>query len=229
MFYDSTMLILIPALLLAFLAQAGMKNAYNKYSKVRTQAGIPASQAAQKILYDNGNNEVSVARGQGTLTDHYDPRTQVLSLSEGVYNSASIAAIGIAAHEAGHAMQKKEGYAPLAIRSVVVPAVNFGSMLSVPIFILGLIMSWQPLVAAGIVLFSLTVAFALITLPVEFNASRRAIAMLNGAGLITQEEEKGVRKVLNAAAMTYVASAIGALLQLGRLSLLSRGSSSRRD
>jgi len=223
------MILLIPALLLALLAQAGMKNAYSKYSKIRTKAGIPASEAALKILYDNGNNEVSVARGQGTLTDHFDPRTQVLSLSEGVYNSASIAAIGIAAHEAGHAMQKKEGYGPLALRSLVVPAVNFGSTLSVPIFILGLIMSWQPLVTAGIALFSLTVIFALVTLPVEFNASRRAIRMLNGSGLITQEEEKGVKKVLNAAAMTYVASAIGALLQLFRLILLSRGSSSRRD
>jgi len=229
LFYDSTMILLIPALLLALLAQAGMKNAYSKYSKIRTKAGIPASEAALKILYDNGNNEVSVARGQGTLTDHFDPRTQVLSLSEGVYNSASIAAIGIAAHEAGHAMQKKEGYGPLALRSLVVPAVNFGSTLSVPIFILGLIMSWQPLVTAGIALFSLTVIFALVTLPVEFNASRRAIQMLNGSGLITQEEEKGVKKVLNAAAMTYVASAIGALLQLFRLILLSRGSSSRRD
>ncbi len=229
MFYDSTMILLIPALLLALLAQAGMKNAYSKYSKIRTKAGIPASEAALKILYDNGNNEVSVARGQGTLTDHFDPRTQVLSLSEGVYNSASIAAIGIAAHEAGHAMQKKEGYGPLALRSLVVPAVNFGSTLSVPIFILGLIMSWQPLVTAGIALFSLTVIFALVTLPVEFNASRRAIQMLNGSGLITQEEEKGVKKVLNAAAMTYVASAIGALLQLFRLILVSRGSSSRRD
>jgi len=229
LFYDSTMILLIPALLLALLAQAGMKNAYSKYSKIRTKAGIPASEAALKILYDNGNNEVSVARGQGTLTDHFDPRTQVLSLSEGVYNSASIAAIGIAAHEAGHAMQKKEGYGPLALRSLVVPAVNFGSTLSVPIFILGLIMYWQPLVTAGIALFSLTVIFALVTLPVEFNASRRAIQMLNGSGLITQEEEKGVKKVLNAAAMTYVASAIGALLQLFRLILLSRGSSSRRD
>jgi len=223
------MILLIPALLLALLALAGMKNAYSKYSKIRTKAGIPASEAALKILYDNGNNEVSVARGQGTLTDHFDPRTQVLSLSEGVYNSASIAAIGIAAHEAGHAMQKKEGYGPLALRSLVVPAVNFGSTLSVPIFILGLIMSWQPLVTAGIALFSLTVIFALVTLPVEFNASRRAIRMLNGSGLITQEEEKGVKKVLNAAAMTYVASAIGALLQLFRLILVSRGSSSRRD
>ena len=229
MFYDSTILLLIPALLLALLAQAGMKSAFSKYAKVPSQAGIPASQAALKMLYDQGNNEVSVARVQGRLTDHYDPRTQVLSLSEEVHDSTSIAALGIAAHEAGHAMQKKEGYAPLALRSMVVPTVNIGSMLSIPIFMLGLIMSWQPLVTAGIVLFGLTVAFSAITLPVEFNASRRAIAMLNRSGLITQEEERGVRKVLNAAAMTYVASAIGALLQLVRLILISRGGSSRRD
>jgi Zn-dependent membrane protease YugP len=229
MFYDSTMLLLLPALLLALLAQSWMKSAYNKYSKIRTQAGIPASQAVQKILYDNGNYEVSVIPTQGTLTDHYDPRKEVLSLSEGVYDSASVAALGIAAHEAGHAMQKKDGYAALSLRTLAVPAVNFGSALSMPIFILGLVMSWQPLLIAGIALFALTVLFSLITLPVEFNASRRAIQMLNASGLITREEEAGVRKVLTAAAMTYVASAIGALLQLFRLILLSKGASRRRD
>lgn len=229
MFYDSTMLLLLPALLLALLAQSWMKSAYNKYSKIRTQAGIPASQAVQKILYDNGNYEVSVIPTQGTLTDHYDPRKEVLSLSEGVYDSASVAALGIAAHEAGHAMQKKDGYAALSLRTLAVPAVNFGSALSMPIFILGLVMSWQPLLIAGIALFALTVLFSLITLPVEFNASRRAIQMLNASGLITREEEAGVRKVLTAAAMTYVASAIGALLQLFRLILLSKGASRRRN
>lgn len=229
MFYDSTMLLLLPALLLALLAQGWMKSAYNKYSKIRTQAGIPASQAVQKILYDNGNYEVSVIPTQGTLTDHYDPRKEVLSLSEGVYDSASVAALGIAAHEAGHAMQKKDGYAALSLRTLAVPAVNFGSALSMPIFILGLVMSWQPLLIAGIALFALTVLFSLITLPVEFNASRRAIQMLNASGLITREEEAGVRKVLTAAAMTYVASAISALLQLFRLILLSKGASRRRN
>lgn len=229
MFYDSTMLLLLPALLLALLAQGWVKSAYTKYSKIRTQAGIPASQAVQKILYDNGNYEVSVIPTQGTLTDHYDPRKEVLSLSEGVYDSASVAALGIAAHEAGHAMQKKDGYAALSLRTLAVPAVNFGSALSMPIFILGLVMSWQPLLTAGIALFALTVLFSLITLPVEFNASRRAIQMLNASGLITREEEAGVRKVLTAAAMTYVASAIGALLQLFRLILLSKGASRRRD
>ena len=229
MFYDSTMLLLIPALLLAFFAQARVKSAYAKWAKVRTRSGIPASDAAMRMLRGSGNDAVGLAMVQGTLTDHYDPRSETLSLSEGVYNSASIAAVGIAAHEAGHAMQKHDGYAPLALRSLVVPAVSIGSNLSVPVFILGLVMSWQPLVTIGIILFSLTVVFSLVTLPVEFNASRRAIAMLNGSGIIsTPEEEKGVRAVLNAASLTYVASAIGAVLQLARLILLARGTSSRR-
>ncbi|HHX22088.1 MAG TPA: zinc metallopeptidase, partial [Clostridiales bacterium] len=163
--------------------------------------------------------------GQGTLTDHYDPRNQTLKLSEGVYNSSSVAALGIAAHEAGHAMQDKEGYALLGLRSAIVPAVNIGSKLSFPIFIVGLIMSFRPLTLIGIALFALTVLFTLITLPVEFDASRRAIAMLNASGLIAKDEEKGVRKVLNAAAMTYVAAAVGAILQLLRLILISRSRS----
>ncbi len=229
MFYDSTMLLLIPALLLALFAQARVKSVYAKWAKVRTRAGIPASDAAERMLRENGNDAVGLAMVQGTLTDHYDPRSETLSLSEGVYNSASIAAVGIAALEAGHAMQKHDGYAPLALRSFAVPAVSIGSNLSVPVFILGLIMSWQPLVYAGIFLFSLTVVFSLVTLPVEFNASRRAVAMLSGSGIITTpEEEKGVRAVLNAASLTYVASAVGAILQLVRLILIARGGSSRR-
>lgn len=229
MYFDATMLLLIPALLLALFAQTRVKSTYAKYAKIRTQAGIPAAQAAEKMLRENGNDAVSLEQVAGTLTDHYDPRSETLSLSEGIFHSASIAAVGIAAHEAGHAMQKKDGYGPLALRSLVVPAVSVGSTLSVPIFILGLVMSWQPLVTAGIILFSLTVVFSLITLPVEFNASKRAITMLQGSGIIAgAEEERGVRAVLNAAAMTYVASAIGALLQLIRLILISRGNSSRR-
>ncbi len=229
MFYDPTILLLIPALLLALFAQARVKSVYAKWEKVRTRAGIPASDAAARMLRDNGNDAVGLAMVQGTLTDHYDPRSQTLSLSEGVYNSASIAAVGIAAHEAGHAMQKHDGYALLGLRTLAVPAVNIGSNLSVPIFILGLIMSWQPLVYAGIALFSLTVLFSLITLPVEFNASKRAVKMLEGSGIITTpEEEKGVRAVLGAASLTYVAAAIGAMLQLARLILLARGNSRRR-
>lgn len=230
MYLDSTMLLLIPGFLLALFAQSRVRAAYAKYARVPSRAGIPASDAAARILRENGNDKVSLQMVRGQLTDNYNPRTEVLSLSEGVYNSSSIAALGIAAHEAGHAMQKHTDYAPLGLRTLVVPAVSIGSNLSVPIFILGLIMSWQPLVTAGIILFSLTVAFSLLTLPVEFNASRRAIAMLQSSGIIsTQEEEKGVKAVLNAAALTYVAAAIGAVLQLARLILLSRGGSRSRD
>ena len=230
MYLDPTLLLLIPGLLLAMFAQSRVRAAYAKYAKVPSRAGIPASDAAMRMLRENGNDKVSLQMVRGELADNYNPKTEVLSLSEGVYNSSSIAALGIAAHEAGHAMQKHSDYAPLGLRTLVVPAVSIGSNLSVPIFILGLIMSWQPLVVAGIVLFSLTVAFALITLPVEFNASKRALAMLQSSGMITgPEEEKGVRAVLNAAAFTYVAAAISAVLQLVRLILLSRGGSRRRS
>jgi Zn-dependent membrane protease YugP len=223
--YDSTILIVIPALLLALFAQGRVKSAYAKYSKMRTASGIPAADAAMRMLRDQGNDAVSLEKVQGQLTDHYNPKKEVLSLSEGVYHSTSVAAVGIAAHEAGHAMQKRDGYAPLNLRTLVVPVVNIGSRLAVPLFVLGLVASWQPLQTAGILLFSLAVMFALITLPVEFDASRRAVAMLHQSGIISSpEEEKGVRAVLNAAALTYVASAVGAILQLVRLVLLSRSS-----
>jgi len=228
MYLDSTMLLLIPALLLALFAQGRVKAVYAKYAKVPIATRVTGAEAAQRMLRDKGNDAVTVRPVQGRLTDHYDPRNNTLSLSEEVYDGASVAAVGIAAHETGHAMQKQEEYAPLSLRSLVVPVVSIGSNLSMPIFILGLVMSWQPLVTAGIILFSFAVAFSVITLPVEFNASRRAVDMLLSSGVITtREEEKGVRAVLNAAAMTYVASAIGALLQLARLLLLARGSRSR--
>ena len=227
-YFDSTYLLVIAALVLALIAQGMVRSAYNKYAKVPTQRGMPAAQVASDILRQNGNDVVKVQATEGTLTDHYDPRNETLSLSEGVYNSSSVAALGIAAHEAGHAMQKKEGYGPLALRSLLVPVVNIGCNLSMPIVILGLIMSIPALVTVGIVLFGLAVVFTLITLPVEFDASRRAIAMLNAGGYITRDEEQGVRKVLRAASMTYVAAAIGAILQLARLILLSRSNSRSR-
>ncbi len=229
MYLDSTMLLLIPALLLALFAQGRVKSVYAKYAKVPVASRVTGAMAAERMLREHGNEEVKVQPVSGQLTDHYDPRSNTLSLSEGVYGAASVAAVGIAAHETGHAMQKRDDYAPLSLRSLVVPVVSVGSNLSMPIFILGLIMSWQPLVIAGIILFSFAVAFSLITLPVEFNASKRAVSMLLSTGVITTaEEEKGVRAVLNAAAFTYVASAIGALLQLARLLLLARGGR-RRD
>ncbi len=223
MYYDSTFLLLIPGILLALWAQMRVKRTYAKYSKVISSFPGSAAQAAQKMLNDSGNDRVRVQPTQGMLTDHYDPRNETLNLSEEVYGSNSVAALGIAAHEAGHAMQKKDGYALLNLRTAVVPAVNIGSNLSVPIFILGFALSFDPLITVGIVLFSLTVLFALITLPVEFNASKRAVEMLSNSGIITsQQEEAGVKKVLSAAAMTYVAAAVSALLQLIRLILLRR-------
>lgn len=222
MYMDSTFLLLIPGILLALWAQAKVKSAYATYSQVPSSYRGTAAQAAARILADSGNTQVSVQPTRGQLTDHYDPRSETLNLSEGVYDSSSVAALGIAAHEAGHAMQKKDGYALLNLRSAAVPFVNIGSNLSIPIFIAGIALSVPALQSAGIVLFSLTVLFALITLPVEFDASRRALVMLRTSGIITTpEEEQGVQKVLSAAAMTYVAAAVNALLQLLRLVILS--------
>lgn len=221
-YFDWTYLLIIPGLILGLWAQSRVNSTYQKYSRVATRLGQPASAMVADLLRRNGNYAVSVGRVSGNLTDHYDPRTEKLNLSDGVYGSASVAALGIAAHEAGHAMQKKEGYAPLKLRTAVVPMVNIGSSLSTPLFMLGLIFSWQPLVYAGIALFSLSTIFALITLPVEFDASRRAVDMLTSAGYVTGEEERGVRKVLGAAALTYVAAAVTSLLSLLRLLLLAR-------
>lgn len=221
-YFDWTYLLIIPGLILGLWAQNRVNSAYKTYSRVSTRLGQPASAMVADLLRRNGNYAVSVGRVSGNLTDHYDPRTEKLNLSDGVYGSSSVAALGIAAHEAGHAMQKKEGYMPLKLRTAVVPMVNIGSSLSTPLFMLGLIFAWQPLVYAGIVLFSLSTIFALITLPVEFDASRRAVEMLTSAGYVTGEEERGVRKVLNAAALTYVAAAVTSLLSLLRLVLLSR-------
>lgn len=230
MYLDSTMLLLIPGLLLALFAQSRVKATYAKYARVPIASRLTGAEAARRILRDSGNDVVQIQPVQGQLTDHYDPKSEVLRLSEGVYDTASVSAVGIAAHEAGHAMQKRDDCAPLGLRTLVVPTVRIGSTLSMPIFIIGLLMSFRPLIYAGIVLFSLTVVFSLITLPVEFNASKRAVAMLRNSGVVTTaEEEKGVRAVLNAAAWTYVAAAVGAVLQLLRLVLLARGGSRRND
>ena len=225
MFWDYTMLILIPGLLLVLWAQARVQSAYAKYSRVRTQRGLPAEEVVGQLLRQESADHVVISRTSGQLTDYFDPRTDTLRLSDGVYGSASVAALGIAAHEAGHALQKQQGYPFLSLRSLMVPAVNIGSTLAWPIFVLGLIFSWDPLVNAGIVLFGLVVLFSLVTLPVEFDASRRAMAMLAGSGYLTQDEQKGVKAVLSAAALTYVASFVSALLQLFRLITIAR----RRD
>lgn len=222
-YYDSTFLLLIPALLLSIFAQYMVKGAYQSMSKKRASYQGTAAEAAQKILQDKGNYNVGIARVAGEMSDNYNPQTETLSLSDGVYNSNSIAALGIAAHEAGHAMQKFEGYSLLSMRTAIVPAVQLSSSLSMPLFVLGLVLSVKPLVTIGIAFFALAVIFSLITLPVEFDASRRAVAMLRGSNIIVNEEEMaGVKKVLRAAALTYVAAALMSLLQLLRLILISR-------
>ena len=221
-FWDWTYLLLIPGLILGIWAQARVNGAYSKYSRVPSQLGRPASQVVADLLRRNGNNAVEVTSVSGNLTDHYNPATETLALSQGVYGSTSIAALGIAAHEAGHAMQKMEGYAPMRLRTAVVPLVNIGSNAYFPLFLLGIIFSWQPLIYLGIFCFALSVVFSLITLPVEFNASSRAIAMLSQGGYITREEEPAVKAVLSAAALTYVAAAVTSILSLLRLLIIAR-------
>ena len=202
-----------------------VKSAYSKYLGCPL-SGVPAARVAEAMLQQAGAGRADQPI-PGQLTDHFDPRSDTLGLSEGVFDSSSVAALAIAAHEAGHAVQKKENYALLALRGAMVPVVSIGSSLSFPIVIAGLALSLRPLIFVGIVLFAAAVLFSVVTLPVEFNASARALSMLTQGGHITAEEERGVRRVLNAAAMTYVASAIGAVLQLVRLLALSRGSRRR--
>lgn len=225
-YFDWTYLLVLPGLFLGLWAQAKIKSAYQKYMRVGTRLGAPASDVVADLLRRNGNYAVKVRETSGELTDHYDPRSETLRLSSGVYRSGSVAALGIAAHEAGHAMQKMEDYAPLKLRTAIVPVVNIGSNLAMPLFVLGLIFSWEPLLTLGIVAFSLSVAFSLITLPVEFDASRRAVRMLQDGGYVTGEELTGVQKVLQAAALTYVAAAVTSMLSLLRLLILARN---RRD
>ena len=225
-YFDWTYMLIIPGMLLGLWAQFKVKNTYAEYSRVPTRLGRSAATVVDDLLRRNGNNKVRIGRVSGELTDHYNPGNETLNLSDGVYASNSVAALGIAAHEAGHAMQKHDGYAPLTLRTAIVPAVNVCSGLSTPLFFLGLLMSWEPLLNLGIILFAASTVFALITLPVEFNASRRAVAMLSAGGYVTGEEEKGVRKVLTAAALTYVAAAVTSMLSLLRLVMIANR---RRD
>ena len=227
--YDSTYLLVILGLVLGMLAQSGVKRAYETYSRVHTQAGIPASSMVQDLLRRNGNDHVTVQKIAGSLTDHYNPADETLSLSEGVYASDSVAAVAVAAHEAGHAMQKMDAYAPLTLRSISVPVVNFGSQAAMPIFFVGLIMSFRPLVYLGIGLFGLSVFFSLITLPVELDASHRALKMLEAGQYLNAEEMVGAKKVLRSAAMTYVASALASLLNLARLLMIAQRGNRNRE
>ncbi|WP_095173318.1 MULTISPECIES: zinc metallopeptidase [Blautia] len=220
-YYDATYLLVLAGVILCVIASANVNQTYKKYSTVGNARQMTAEQAARTILDQAGIRQVRIERVGGNLTDHYDPRSKVLRLSETVYNSQSVAAIGVAAHECGHAIQDDVGYVPIKIRGAIVPAVNFGSALCWPLFLIGLLMGAPGLVNAGIILFSLVVVFQLVTLPVEFNASGRALRILDGTGILSGSELQGAGKVLRAAALTYVASALSTILQLLRLVLLS--------
>ncbi len=221
--YDSTWIILIlPTFLLALWAQQRVKSTYRRYSGIRNARGMTGAEAARYILDNNGLTYVRIEHIAGSLTDHYDPRQQVVRLSDAVYGSASIAAVGVAAHECGHAVQHAEEYTPLKIRNAIIPITNIGSSIAVPVFMVGLLFNFRAIMALGVLLFSLLALFQLITLPVEFNASRRALATIDERGLLTADESKGAKKVLSAAALTYVAALASTMAQLGRLVIISR-------
>ena len=222
-YYDRTYILLIIGMLLSLAASAKLKSTFARYRSVRNVSGLTGEQAARRILQAAGITDVQVRTVRGSLTDHYDPRTKTVNLSQDIYGQTSLAAVGVAAHECGHAIQHATHYAPLEIRSAIVPAANLGSQLSWPLFFIGLIMSIRPLITAGIVLFSLAVLFQLVTLPVEINASSRALHMLEATGILGSDENRGARKVLTAAAMTYVAALAGSVLQLFRLLILAGG------
>ena len=223
MMFDPTMILIIPALVFAFWAQSRVKSTFVTYSEIRARGGVTADSVSRTLLDRFGLQGVRVERVPGNLTDHYDPRDKVLRLSDSVGGSTSIAAIGVAAHEVGHAIQDKEGYVPLRLRNAIVPVVNIGSMGAFPLFLIGLFMGAPVLINLGIILFAGVVVFHLVTLPVELDASARALKLLSCTGILMNDELGGARKVLNAAALTYVAATIMAIAQLLRLLILSRG------
>ncbi|HTK70594.1 MAG TPA: zinc metallopeptidase [Candidatus Eisenbacteria bacterium] len=225
-FWDPTMLLLIPAMILAFYAQTKVKSTYQKYSEVLASSRRTGRDIARTILSQNGITDVEVVEGEGFLSDHYDPIKKVVRLSPHNFSEPSVAAISVAAHEVGHAIQHAKGYAPLQMRTAIFPLANIGTMLAWPILLIGLFfvpgvrIAGVSLIDIGILLFSFGVAFQLITLPVEFDASRRALVQLNQLGLVSPDEQAGAKKVLDAAALTYVAAAAAAMLQLVRLLIL---------
>jgi len=220
-FWDPTFILLIPGIIIAAWAQRKVTSTFDKFYRVGSLSGITAAQAARQILNKQGLDDVRVEVVPGKLSDHYDPRAKALRLSQQVYSSNSLAAIGVAAHEAGHAIQHDEGYAPLSIRSTLVPVAQFGSSAAWILLILGFIMGAPGLAQLGVYAFSAVVLFQLVTLPVEFNASSRALALLEGGGYLTRQEIPQTKKVLDAAALTYVAAALMGILQLIRLIIIS--------
>lgn len=224
--FDWTYLLVLIGLAISLIASANVKNTFNHYAKIRSRSNLTGAMAAERVLHRAGIYDVSIQRISGNLTDHYDPRSKTLRLSDSTYGSNSIAAVCVAAHECGHAIQDQKQYGPLVLRGTLVPLANFGSSLSWPVFFAGLIFSIQPLLTAGIILFSLAVLFQLVTLPVELNASSRALKVLEADGILGTEELAGGKKVLQAAALTYVAALASSILQLLRLIILAGG---RRD
>ena len=236
-FYDPTYILVIIAFLISLWAQIKVKSAYAKYSKVPTRVGMTGAGAAQTVLRSGGVTDVGIVGISGELTDNYNPRTNVISLSKGVIDKTSVAAVGVAAHEAGHALQYAEGYAPIKFRMAIIPVCNIASQLAWPLFALGLVFNTAAdagggigywLMQIGIYAFSFAVLFQLVTLPVEVNASRRALTALRASGSFTDEELSGAKKVLTAAAMTYLAALAGSLLQLLRLILIASSRNNRR-
>ncbi len=225
-YYDSTYILVIIAFALTLFASFGVKSTFAKYDKIKNTRGLTGAEAARRILSSNGISNVTVQHTPGELTDHFDPRTNVVRLSDATYNSTSVAAIGVAAHECGHAIQHSVGYAPIKLRNAIVPVVNIGNTLSMPLFFIGLFLQIYNLAVIGASLFGLVLVFQVVTLPVELNASRRALKILDGFDILGTDELKGAKKVLTAAAMTYVAAVAATALQLLRLlTILNR----RRD
>lgn len=229
-YWDPTYILVVIGAVICMITSAKVKGTFNKYSQLRSMSGMNGAQVAQRVLQAAGIYDVQVRHVSGSLTDHYDPRTKTVNLSDPVYNATSVAALGVAAHECGHAIQHAKSYAPLSIRSALVPIANFGSMLAWPVILIGLLFNTRSsglIIDIGILLFSAAVLFQLVTLPVEFDASRRALVMLRTQGILADDELKYTRRVLKSAALTYVASAAAAILQLLRIILITNGR--RRD
>ncbi|MCI5856266.1 MAG: zinc metallopeptidase [Agathobacter sp.] len=229
-YFDYTYILVLIGAIICMIASARVRTTFNKYSKYRSMSGMTGAQAAERILRSAGIYDVQIRHVSGELTDHYDPRTKTVNLSDSVYNSTSVAAVGVAAHECGHVIQHDTNYAPLTFRTTLVPIANIGSTLAWPVILIGLLInsrSSMMIIDIGIILFSLAVLFQLVTLPVEFNASGRALTLLQEQGILGSDELAYTRKVLSAAALTYVASAASAILQLFRIILLFGGR--RRD
>ena len=229
-YWDPTYILVVIGAVICMIASARVKGTFNKYSQLRSMSGMNGAQVAQRVLQAAGIYDVQVRHVSGSLTDHYDPRTKTVNLSDPVYNATSVAALGVAAHECGHAIQHAKSYAPLSIRSALVPIANFGSMFAWPVILIGLLFNTRSsglIIDIGILLFSAAVLFQLVTLPVEFDASRRALVMLRTQGILADDELRYTRRVLKSAALTYVASAAAAILQLLRIILITNGR--RRD